>query len=146
MPRRNRTRRDVERQSRRALPELRRDHPQRRCQVKMIEVEMKTPTVTDRILATLVSAVILGTMPVVAFNDWPGRLMAFVLGGAVMSVFVRIVPRNKGGAAWSSISPVARCGVPLAAGGFCMEPASPGCCYCDLHADWPQDRPKGGAS
>lgn len=45
---------------------------------------------------------------------------------------------------WSSASPVARCGVPLVGGGFCMEPASPGCCYCDLHSDWPQDRPEGG--
>ena len=36
--------------------------------------------------------------------------------------------------------PAARCGVPLVGGGFCNEPASPGCCYCDLHADW-----KGGA-
>jgi hypothetical protein len=36
MPRRNRTRRDVERQSRRALPELRRDDPQRRCKVSEV--------------------------------------------------------------------------------------------------------------
>jgi hypothetical protein len=41
------------------------------------------------------------------------------------------------GRAWLA---AARCGVPLVGGGFCMEPASPGCCYCDLHADW-----KGGA-
>jgi hypothetical protein len=36
--------------------------------------------------------------------------------------------------------PAPRCGVPLVGGGFCNEPASPGCCYCDLHADY------GGAS
>jgi len=41
------------------------------------------------------------------------------------------------GRAWIA---AARCGVPLVGGGFCMEPASPGCCFCDLHADW-----KGGA-
>lgn len=33
--------------------------------------------------------------------------------------------------------PAPRCGVPLACGGFCQEPADEGCCYCSLHAGWP---------
>lgn len=39
---------------------------------------------------------------------------------------------------------VPRCGVPLVGGDYCQEPASPGCCYCELHANWPEVW-KGGA-
>jgi len=30
-----------------------------------------------------------------------------------------------------------RCGVPTDGGSYCMNPADEGCCYCSIHANWP---------
>jgi hypothetical protein len=56
---------------------------------------LKPPTLIDRLLAPLVSAVIIVTMPVIGYDDWPGRLLALVLGGAILATWNAIASRSR---------------------------------------------------
>lgn len=76
-------------------------------------------------------------LPVQGGHDLAARALCFALGAGSLAIFNDYRRRARARRmAILSATLTPRCGVPLAVGGFCNEPATPGCCYCDQHAAW----------